>query len=63
MYSKPFDALKMAFRLQDPHTEENENICSPKTTSSTWMLLATKPARSDSGGKGNLLFPELVIEQ
>lgn len=30
MYSKPFDALKMAFRLQDIHTEENENICSPK---------------------------------
>jgi hypothetical protein len=30
MYSKPFDALKMAFRLQDAHTEENENICSPK---------------------------------
>jgi hypothetical protein len=29
MYSQPFDALKMAFRLQDPHIEENENICSP----------------------------------
>jgi hypothetical protein len=29
MYSKPFDALKMAFRLQDSNVEENENICSP----------------------------------
>jgi len=29
MYTKPWDALKMSFRLQDNHTEENENICSP----------------------------------
>lgn len=30
MYSKPFEALKMQFRLQNADTEENENICSPK---------------------------------
>jgi len=30
MYSKPFDALKMPFRLQNADTEENENICSPR---------------------------------
>jgi len=29
MYTKPWDALKMSFRLQDNNTEENENICSP----------------------------------
>lgn len=30
MYSKPFEALKMQFRLQNADTEENENICSPR---------------------------------
>jgi len=29
MYTKPIDALKMRFRLQDSNTGENENICSP----------------------------------
>jgi hypothetical protein len=29
MYTRPWDTLKMAYRLQDPRAEENENVCSP----------------------------------
>jgi hypothetical protein len=29
MYTKPWEAMKFVMRLQDIHTEENEDICSP----------------------------------
>ena len=49
MYTKPWDALKIAFRLQDNNTEENENICSPVNNQIIWTRLAKMP-RSDHRG-------------